>query len=61
LQDDRLLVMLNFTTDTPAFALPTHVPLSDKELLISNYEVDPAEDIRLLTLRPFEARVYRLR
>jgi oligo-1,6-glucosidase len=27
----------------------------------SNYAVDPVEDIRLLTLRPFEARVYRLR
>jgi oligo-1,6-glucosidase len=61
LQDDRLLVLLNFTPDTPIFALPTHISFADKELLISNYEVDAAEDIRLLTLRPFEARVYRLR
>jgi len=59
LDDERLLVILNFTRNTPVFALPTHIPFSDKELLISNYEVDPAEDIRLLTLRPFEARVYR--
>ncbi len=53
--------MLNFTQDTPVFALPPHIRFSDKELLISNYEADPAEDIRRLTLRPFEARVYRLR
>ena len=32
----------------------------DKDLLIGNYDVDPAEDIRDFTLRPFEARVYRL-
>lgn len=61
LEDDRLLVILNFTKGTPVFALPTHVSFCDKELLISNYEADPTEDIHQLTLRPFEARVYRLR
>jgi oligo-1,6-glucosidase len=61
LVDDRLLVILNFTRHTPVFALPTHLTFTDTELLISNYAVDPAEDIRRLTLRPFEARVYRLR
>jgi oligo-1,6-glucosidase len=60
-RDDRLLVILNFTGDAPVFELPVHIPLSGKGLLISNYGVDPAEDIRRLTLRPFEARVYRLR
>jgi oligo-1,6-glucosidase len=61
LKDDRLLVILNFTKDTPVFALPTHIRFSGRELLIGNYEVDPKENIRLLTLRPFEAGVYRLR
>jgi oligo-1,6-glucosidase len=61
LEDERLLVILNFTKGTPVFALPTHLTFFDKHLLISNYEVDPAEDIRRLTLKPFEARVYRLR
>lgn len=60
LTDERLLVILNFTRDAPVFALPNHIQFSGKDLLISNYEVDPAEDIRLLTLRPYEARVYRL-
>jgi oligo-1,6-glucosidase len=61
LQDERLLVMLNFSKDTPVFALSTHITFAKHELLIGNYTVDPAEDIRLLTLRPYETRVYRLR
>jgi oligo-1,6-glucosidase len=61
LEADRLLVILNFSKNNPVFALPSSVSLSDKELLISNYAVDPVDDVRLLTLRPYEARVYRLR
>ena len=61
LEDDRLLVILNFTKNKPVFELPSSVLFAEKELLIGNYAVDPIEDIRLLTLRPYEARVYRLR
>lgn len=61
LENDRLLVILNFTANTPHFELPAHIPSSDRNLLVSNYPVDPALDIRDLRLRPFEARVYRLR
>ncbi len=61
LEDDRLLVILNFTKNKPVFELPSSVVFSDKELLIGNYAVDPVEDIRVLTLRPYEARVYKLR
>jgi oligo-1,6-glucosidase len=61
LEDDRLLAILNFTADTPVFALPGGLSSSNPELLIANYPVDPAENIREFTLRPFEARVYRLR
>lgn len=61
LENDRLLIILNFTANTPRFDLPAHIASSDRNLLISNYPVDPAYDIRELTLRPFEARVYRLR
>jgi oligo-1,6-glucosidase len=60
LGDERLLVILNFSADTPVFALPTHIDFTDRELLIANYPVDPAEDIRQLILRPYEARVYRI-
>ncbi|HEY5779287.1 MAG TPA: alpha-glucosidase [Terrimicrobiaceae bacterium] len=61
LEDEELLVILNFTRNKPVFALPDSVSFSDKELVISNYPVDSAEDVRLLTLRPYEARVYSLR
>ncbi|HRQ39190.1 MAG TPA: alpha-glucosidase [Chloroflexota bacterium] len=60
LDEERLLVMLNFSADTAVFTLPPHISFTDKDLLISNYEVSTADDIRLLTLHPFEARVYRL-
>ncbi len=60
LEDEWLLVILNFTAEAPVFVLPTHTPLQEKELLIGNYPVDPNEAIRRLTLRPYEARVYRL-
>ncbi|PLS76999.1 MAG: glucohydrolase [Chloroflexi bacterium] len=60
-QAERLLIMLNFSKDPSDFMLPPEVPFATKELLISNYAVAAAEDIRQLTLRAFEARVYRLR
>jgi oligo-1,6-glucosidase len=58
--DDRLLVILNFTANQPVFALPSEIEYSATDLMIANYEIDAAEDIALLTLRPYEARVYRL-
>ncbi len=60
LEDDRLLVILNFSQGTPEFALPPDIEYGNAALLISNYAVDPAEDAHHLTLRPYEARVYRL-
>lgn len=60
LGNERLLVLLNFFEDQPVFTLPTEISFNTQKLLISNYEVDAAEDICQFTLRPFEARVYRL-
>ncbi len=60
LDEERLLVMLNFSADTAVFTLPPHISFADHDLLLGNYEVGPAEDIRLLNLRPYEARVYQL-
>jgi oligo-1,6-glucosidase len=60
LGDDRLLVILNFGWDTPEFVMPDHLSSYDKKLLIGNYESNPAGEIGQLTLRPYEARVYRL-
>jgi oligo-1,6-glucosidase len=60
LDADRLLVILNFSRNSPIFHLPEDSSFSSRELLISNYEVNLAEDIRQIALRPYEARVYRL-
>lgn len=61
LGEERLLVMLNFFGRPAAFELPASVIFEEKTLVISNYGVQPEEDIRSLSLRPYEARVYRLR
>jgi len=60
LDEARLLVILNFSRNMPAFQLPDDISYSSRELLISNYNVDTHEDIRQISLRPYEARVYRL-
>ncbi|HSD84795.1 MAG TPA: alpha-amylase family glycosyl hydrolase, partial [Anaerolineae bacterium] len=60
LEQDRLLIILNFSRTSPVFHLPETISCSSAELLISNYNVDVDENIRQITLRPFEARVYRL-
>lgn len=60
LGDERLLVQLNFTAGEPIFVLPPHITFNHKELLIANYDVNPDTAINRMTLRPFEARVYRL-
>ncbi len=61
LDEDRLLVILNFSSNSPVFNLPENIPFASTELLISNYKVNPDEDLHEFTLHPFEARVYRLR
>jgi oligo-1,6-glucosidase len=61
LDDDRLLVILNFSTESPVFSLPEDLPYTSAELLIGNYKVDPAKNIRQIALQPYEARVYRLK
>ena len=61
LEDARLLVILNFSGNSPVFYLPENLSFSTADLLISNYNVDINENFRQITLRPFEARVYRLR
>jgi len=61
LDKDRLLVILNFSRNAPVFHLPENIVFASAEPLISNYAADPAENIHQITLRPYEARVYRLK
>jgi len=61
LDDDRLLVILNFSIESPVFNLPENILFAKSELIISNYQVSSSDDVRQITLRPYEARVYRLK
>jgi oligo-1,6-glucosidase len=58
LGDQKLLVILNFTADSPVFE--SEFGNSARKLLISNYTVDESEPIDRIVLRPYEARVYLL-
>ena len=58
--DDRLLVILNFSPGQPTLTLPAEIPAAGHELLIGNYAAVETEGPGPMTLRPYEARVYRL-
>ncbi|WP_433942897.1 glycoside hydrolase family 13 protein [Paenibacillus sp. SN-8-1] len=60
LNDERLLVILNFFEGTPVFKWPDELKSASRELLIANYEQPTEEDKNKFTLRPYEARVYKL-
>ncbi|HVI37910.1 MAG TPA: alpha-amylase family glycosyl hydrolase, partial [Gaiellales bacterium] len=60
LADDRLLVILNFSRGQPEFELPAGFPADGAELLLGNYPLGGGADVGRFTLRPFEARVYRI-
>jgi oligo-1,6-glucosidase len=58
LDNELLLVILNFSADTAVFRQPATLDMEHAELLIGNYPVDPGETPSELALRPYEARVY---
>jgi oligo-1,6-glucosidase len=60
LGNERLIVITNFSSNTPLFRLPEHITYRTKELLISNYDVDETEELTEIRLRPWEARVYKI-
>lgn len=61
LGDEKLVVILNFSEEIPVFEMPDHLEYSSAELMVSNYEVFPEESIEAIELKPYEARVYRLK
>jgi oligo-1,6-glucosidase len=60
LDKECLLVILNFSRKTVEFEWPDELVYDSGELLIANYEQQPGENEQKKTLRPYEARVYRL-
>ncbi|ANS74144.1 glucohydrolase [Paenibacillus yonginensis] len=61
LEEDGLLVLLNFFDGEPVCELPGDIRGKQLELLISNYQPQPGESIDKLRLRPYEARVYKFK
>ncbi|OOC62847.1 glycoside hydrolase family 13 protein [Paenibacillus ihbetae] len=60
LEQDTILVILNFFDEMPRMEWPKHLRNLTRELLISNYEPVPDELPDQIDLHPYEARVYRL-
>ena len=56
LDNQKLLVVSNFTDNKVKFEVPENMKGQNRELLISNYEVLEHNDV--IDLRPYEARVY---
>jgi oligo-1,6-glucosidase len=57
----ELLVLANFSGGPATIEVPNADRWQGTELVLANYPVDAAEKIQHLALRPWEARVYRLR
>ncbi len=57
---EKILVVLNFSKQPAVFVLPEKVKFQTDQLLLSNYPTRPETPTRL-ELRPFEARVYALK
>lgn len=58
---ENWLIMLNFYKQPASFTLPPQLNHQLRELMISNYgDVDSRGEIESVTLRAYEARVYRL-
>lgn len=59
LESERFLVILNFSPEKNIFTYP--LDSLDRELLLANYRVDKKEELGKVELRPYEARIYRLK
>ncbi len=58
--EEKLLVIANFTAEECVFELPEDIKYSEAELFIHNYDVENVS-IDNMTLRPYEAMVFKLK
>jgi oligo-1,6-glucosidase len=58
LGQDQLITVLNFTPEPQIFKWEAEIPMIEFELLLCNYPGNHRDDADILTLRPYEARVY---
>ncbi len=57
---DRFLVMLNFSTETLTYSLPKEINYNANKLIISNDRVRDDKTYKEFMLRPYQAVVYKL-
>lgn len=60
LEQERILVILNFSRDTVQFVLPPNFDLTGAGLMISNYLEQSKAYTGSIDLRPYECRAYNL-
>lgn len=58
LDDEKLLVICNFTSNNTKFELPNNINSNYKKILIANYEDCKEKTLKDINLRPYECRVY---
>ncbi|WP_209124673.1 alpha-glucosidase [Alkalihalobacillus sp. BA299] len=61
LDDEVVLIITNLFAEETEFSLPKSLKNKSKELLISNYQVSSEEGTDSIGLKPYEARVYKLK
>jgi oligo-1,6-glucosidase/glucan 1,6-alpha-glucosidase len=60
LENEKLLVICNFTGNKTKFVCEEQIEFKSRELLISNYDVDVQEPIDNIELKPYESRIYKI-
>ncbi|MBM7603822.1 alpha-glucosidase [Metabacillus crassostreae] len=60
LDDEKIVVFSNLTADTVTWEEDLSIAFESNQLLLANYEVGNHDSISILTLKPFETRVYRI-
>ncbi|MDE5415572.1 glycoside hydrolase family 13 protein [Alkalihalobacterium chitinilyticum] len=58
--DETVLVITNLFAEETTFSLPESLLKKSVQLLLSNYDVDQDETLENVSLKPYEARVYKL-
>ena len=61
LEQETFIVITNLFGEETKCKLPKEFRGKKAELILSNYDVKGGEDLKKLKLRPYEARVYRLK
>ncbi len=57
-EGEKLLIVLNFTTHN-AFA-KIGIDVKNATILLSNYNTSPSSNTKTITLKPYQALIYRL-